>query len=282
MRMKAWLLLLLCGVSNAQAGERIVETASGRILSEEELLVTLRAADVVLLGERHDNPLHHQRRGALLARLPAAAVVAEQLPRQGLVHYEGVLEVALTAAGFDAQQWRWPLYAPLFVPLAERSIPLFGGNLPVADVRRIAAAGTLVSLPRELAEVLAAAPLSPPAQVSLDADLLQGHCGYLPAERLPGLRLAQRTRDVAMFVTLRSLHVSPLVLVAGNGHVRADYGVPVLFDKLLPGRRLVSVGLIEENDAETLESFSHRYSYVWITAPARRDDPCKSFRKEKR
>ncbi|HEX2009525.1 MAG TPA: ChaN family lipoprotein, partial [Roseateles sp.] len=57
------------------AGERIIEVASGRELSRAELLQQLRDSDYVLLGEQHDNALHHQRRGELLQALGAGVPV---------------------------------------------------------------------------------------------------------------------------------------------------------------------------------------------------------------
>jgi len=43
--------------------ERIVQVASGREISRNELLQRLRAKDYVLLGEQQDNASHHQRCG---------------------------------------------------------------------------------------------------------------------------------------------------------------------------------------------------------------------------
>jgi len=66
--------LSLVGAGCATTGgsdDRIVEVASGRVLTRADLLAALRASDFALLGERHDNPHHHARRGELLAELHA-------------------------------------------------------------------------------------------------------------------------------------------------------------------------------------------------------------------
>jgi hypothetical protein len=61
------------------------------------------------------------------------------------------------------------------------------------------------------------------------------------------------------------------VLLAGNGHVRLDYGVPQLARQDQPAARLLSLGFVES--ASPLQGAP--YDYVWITAaPSGRGDPC--------
>ncbi len=246
--------------------ERIVEVASGRALTRDELIAAIRASEFALLGERHDNAAHHARRGELIAALPATTVVvAEHLTRGQRVAYAPDLLASLVAAGFDPKGWRWPLHEPLFAPIARAGLRLEGANLPRELARRIAREGE-AALPEELAALLRAAPLDDAAQAHLDADLLDGHCGHLSAARLPAMRLAQRARDAAMAAALRASGGRPAVLLAGNGHVRSDYGVP----RLLAGRRLASVGFVEAGQAVAGAPYTH----LWFTAGPERGDPC--------
>lgn len=50
-------------------GERLLDLRTGRDTTPATLLDEMRQARTVLLGERHDNPWHHERRGALLKAL---------------------------------------------------------------------------------------------------------------------------------------------------------------------------------------------------------------------
>lgn len=248
--------------------ERIVEVASGRELSRAELLAALREADVVLLGELHDNPLHHRRRGELISALgPGTAVVAEHLTRGRRVASQGALPGALADAGFDARAWDWPLHEPLFAAVRDAGLPLAGGNLPVDVVRRIAREGE-AAWPDDLAAALRAAPLDDAARAALDADLLDSHCGQLPPARVPAMRAAQRARDAAMAQALLDSGGRPAVLVAGNGHVRADYGVPRVLAVLRPALHQASVAFVESAAA------ADPATYRWITPPMPREDPC--------
>lgn len=254
-------------------GERIVEVATGREIGRAELLQKLRESDYVLLGEQHDNALHHRRRAELLKALGAGApVVAEHLTRGLAVQPGADLLPRLEAAGFEPKGWRWPLHEPLFAAAAAPGHTLLGGNAPRKLARDVARRGE-VALPAELAAVTARAPLEEAGRAALDADLVQGHCGMLAGERLVGMRWAQRARDAAMWLSLQAAaaEARPAVLLAGNGHVRLDYGVPQLARQAQPGARLVSVGFVDAGRAVQ----GAPYSYVWLTpAPAGRGDPC--------
>lgn len=260
--------------------ERIVEVSSGRTISRAKLIEALRGCDFALLGELHDNPLHHRRRGELLAALGDVAVVAEHLPRGSAVHWGPALLSSLTNAGFDARAWRWPLHEPLFEALARLQTPLVGGNAPSALVRTVARDGE-PALPSELRVVLAQAPIGGQARDALDRGLVDGHCGHLAGARMEGMRWAQRTRDASMWLALRDAAADaapdrrPTVLLAGNGHVRTDFGVPQIAEAMHPSARLISVAFAEPG----VDASGAPFDYVWITAPAVREDPCESLRR---
>jgi uncharacterized iron-regulated protein len=283
--------LLLMGLSLALAAcaelgmtppnERIVEVASGREISRDELVQRLRANDYVLLGEQHDNPSHHQRRGQLLSSLGASLpVVAEHLTRgqtvQAVQSGGAALLPRLEAAGFSAQNWHWPLHEPLFAVAAAPEHLLVGGNISTELLRALARQGE-AALPDDLKAVALAAPLNEAAREALDEDLIEGHCGMLPKERLPGMRWVQRARDAAMWLALQQVgqgHDKPAVLLAGNGHVRTDYGVAQLIAAQQPHTRFASVGFVETGaQREGLP-----YTYLWITAAPVREDPCAGMR----
>lgn len=260
-----------CATRSPLAEERIVDLRSGRDIPVAELLALIRRSDYTLLGEQHDNPHHHARRGALLAQLrPPAAVIAEHLTSGQQVRTGSVLPAGLEAAGFDPKGWRWPLHAPLFEGIARAGLPLVGGNAPRELIRRVAREGE-AALPADLARVIRSAPLDARGLAALEADLLLGHCGQLPASRMGGMVLAQRARDAAMWLAMRDAQAAPAILVAGNGHVRSDYGVAQLIRVQRPDARVVSVGFAEFGDTASADL---PYSHLWITPPVERGDPC--------
>jgi len=275
-------IAILFGLLAASAlAEDIREGDGGHPLTRAELLQRLAGADFLLLGETHDNPLHHRARAALLRDLAASAgrIVLEQIDRGTRLDPALPLEEALERAGFQRSAWQWPLHEPVFTAARERGMPLVGGNLGRADGRRIATQGEAAVDPA-LAALLAEAPLPETARRELDADLVDGHCGRLPAARLPNMRLAQRARDASLALTLLEVGGAPALLIAGNGHVRRDYGVPPLLTARAPTARVVSVGFVEVTAGATPdpEALRGRYDFVWFTPPVEREDPCAGLR----
>jgi uncharacterized iron-regulated protein len=270
-----------CAVSAPASPDRITAPASGEPMARTALLDLMRNGDYVLLGEHHDNTDHHRLRAELLAALPApVAVVVEHLPRGAAPLLSrnqrgSALLLALQEAGFDARGWRWPLHEPLFTAIAAGGHRLLGGNLPRELARRTAREGA-EALPAELRAAIDAAPLAAGARATLVDDLVSGHCGNLPPERTPSMVLAQRGRDAAMALSMigaRSGRPSGCVLLlAGNGHVRRDYGVAQLLQGLQPGARVLSVGFVEPGGSTSPGAFD----LTWTTPAVDRVDPCKA------
>lgn len=263
----------------AGAHAQVIDLRTGDEISEQTLADRLRGQDIVLLGELHDNAQHHQRRGELIAGFarPGTTVVAEHLPTGAKVAAAGVLREDLEAAGFDARGWGWPLHEALFAAVRTRALPLVGGNLPKGYSKQLMTNGE-TALTDALSGPYRQAPLVPAAVAKLDGDLVDGHCGQLPDRYLAPMRLIQRATDISMANAL--LAQTPAVLLAGNGHVRKDYGVPQLIKVLAPSLKISSVGFYERHGErqELIKSLADRYDYVWLTEPTERADPCENFK----
>lgn len=275
---RSWLLgglvSLACLSGAAGAEPEIVETATGATLTRAALLQRLAGVDYVLLGELHDNRLHHEVRGLLIQDLaalrPGLVVVAEHLERGRRVVGAGDITARLQAAGFELKGWRWPDHESLFRPLLQLQLTLAGGNISRAEARRIVREGRAALRP-ELAVLMEGTPLQQEARQALEQSLLEGHCGQMPEHLKAPMVLAQEARDAAMSLTLQEwAEQGPVVLVAGNGHVRRDYGVP----RFLPAARVLSIGFLEQGEAVAAPQV---YDYVWRTASMPREDPCQHF-----
>jgi uncharacterized iron-regulated protein len=268
------LLMLAWGLSSSLpiAADDMLDARTGQPISRVALLGVMGAADWVLFGERHDNPRHHDARAELLQEMRPGRVVIEHLNQGARLDIADNLDAALDRAGYNRKGWRWPMQQTLLQTLRDNAATVLGGNLSRADGRKVAMDG-MAALDQDLLARIEAAPLTGVAQARLDADLDRGHCGHLSAERLPNMRLAQRARDAAMARTLLA-ETSPAVLLAGNGHVRLDYGVPVLLRAAKPQARLVSIGFVETGDVVEPGA----YDYLWVTTPMPRPDPCAGFK----
>lgn len=276
-RVLAWFALPLALSFAAHA--QIIDLRTREEISEQQLADWLATQDIVLLGELHDNARHHALRGQLIGRIAGArtAVVAEHLPTPSRVVLGEPLLADLESAGFSAEGWGWPLHQSLFEGVRSRGLPVVGGNLPKGFSKQLMMKGE-GALPPPLDESYRKSPLSTEATHQLDADLVSGHCGKLPDRYLAPMRLVQRATDLSMANAL--LENRPSILVAGNGHVRKDYGVPQVLGALAPSLKMSAVGFYEKDtDSRALiESLAGRYDYVWLTDGAERSDPCENFK----
>lgn len=170
-------------------------------------------------------------------------------------------EAIADAGHFDRRGWNWPLYRPLVEFALAHGWPLVAANLSRTEARAIVADPARAGLPRAPANVKAA----------LERDIIDGHCGAAPeAQRLAGMVAAQRARDARMAALLQS----PSVLIAGAGHARRDRGVPLyLHDSELLSVAFVEVEPGKSSARDYVDDAS--YDYLWFTARAAREDPCK-------
>ncbi len=261
-----------------ESASSIFDLLKGKPLSMETLVSMMRAQDIVLLGERHDHPAHHLARAQLIQSLACAkcSIIAEHLPAGHQVLFSDSLLGALESAGFDAKGWNWPLHEPLFRAIQLQNITLLGGNISHTLTSDIFRRGK-DAIPIDLLKEYNSSPLSDISRKKLDQDLKDGHCGQLSDQFLPPMRLIQRIKD-ASFAQLLADH-TPSLFIAGNGHVRKDYGVPQILAAIAPHLKILSIGFIEQDDwtPESQHILGDLYDVVWISKNNPRSDPCKDF-----
>jgi uncharacterized iron-regulated protein len=266
----------------------ILDGTTGAPLTRDALLLRLQGADFVLLGEVHDNATQHQLRagliGASASRKPA--IVFEQFPwgTDSVLQTQPTspIEDWLDRAGFDRKNWHWPLHQPLVDVTVQYDLQRYGSQLNRDRLRPVMQGGPSAA-PAPLGEMMIQVPLSEAGAQALVQTLAEGHCGELPQEMVPMMRIAQEARDAAMTdALLRAAQGGhPAWLIAGNGHAGRDYGVPRFLAQLAPAKQVVVVGFLEREPDGALPSEAERsvYDVVWVTERAEREDPCLAMRK---
>lgn len=274
-----------------------VDTARAWVIGENmpTLLVALLAAalggcaapptqppvQLLLLGEVHDNPHGHQQRLAELQKRVEAgwrpAIVMEQFDRenQGALTQShatcGDAQCVIQAAG--GKRWEWPYYAPVIDLALRYRLPLVAGNVSRAEAAIAMKQGlAAVFSPQTLDAFRLGEPLPTDLFDGQRRAMETGHCGKLPESMASGLVRAQVARDVWMAKTLLDNAATGAVLLAGNGHVRKDLGVP----RWLPvatrmGTRVF--GYVEQGDADSTAA----YDKTTTVAAHPRPDPCLAF-----
>lgn len=266
-------------VTAALAACLIALPAAAREIGPADL-AHLPAADVVILGEIHDNPAHHANQAVAVAAIRPRALVFEMLTPAQAARAKGVdrndAAALETALGWKGTGWPdFSLYAPIFAAAPEAQV--FGAALPVAEVRAAVKAGAAQVFGKGAARYGLTAPLPEAQQKRREADQMRDHCDALPPRLLPGMVAAQRLRDAAFARAVVAAHDKtggPVVLITGSGHARKDWGVPAALALAAPGLSVLSVGQIE-GAPDGAEPFD-----LWLTTkPTPRPDPCAAFRK---
>jgi len=282
---------------------RIWDPRAAAFVDESALEALLAGADFVLLGETHDNADHH----VLQARLVRAVIASGRRPALAFemlaTDQQGAVDSALSRPRPDpdalatAVAWkksRWPdfaLYRPIFAAGLEAGLPVVAANLPRSVVRAAVSKGAGALDEPLRARLSRDEPLPALLVEEMRREMRESHCDELPEAMLDPLVLAQRARDARMAERLLATgEARGAILVAGNGHVRTDRGVPALLAADAPGKRTVAVAFVEV-DPETTEPSGYReewgagpipFDLVVFTPRAVREDPCEALRKRAR
>lgn len=245
-------------------------------------LDSLPRADVVILGEVHDNAAHHDNQArAVRAILPKALVFEMLTVDQAARVPTDRSDAAAVARALDWEARGWPdfaLYHPIFLAAPEAAI--LGGDLPAGAARRAVTEGAAALFGDEAADFGLTQPLAPADKAQREAEMRDAHCNALPADLLPGMVEAQRLRDAALAraaKTALDATGGPVVVITGNGHARKDHGIPAVLALAAPGARVLSVGQLE-GPVSPIQPFD-----LWIvTGAVPRGDPCAAFGTETR
>jgi uncharacterized iron-regulated protein len=267
---------------------------------------------VTLIGEIHDNPLHHRVRATLL-RLEAdkrhpesyggsqgiatPSIVFEQLSleQQSAVDLAAKVESRtvndfLKAIDWQASGWAQYDYRPLFDAALAAKTPIYAGDVPKSVIRLAAKQGEAAITPEERARLKLDVPLPANQQDAILTELEASHCGMMPKTAFTGMAFAQRLRDATLADVALKAHAAhgSAIVMAGNGHVRGDRGIAWYLRQREPGIKVVTVALVEVEDGKTDPAAyvprdpegKPAVDYVVFTPKHVRPDPCDAFKKK--
>ncbi|MES2531414.1 MAG: ChaN family lipoprotein [Pseudomonadota bacterium] len=234
----------------------------------------LLPADVLLIGEQHDAPAHHQIERevveALVQKQQLAALALEMAESgNGTAHLpaDATESQVKTALSWNDKAWPWTDYGPAVMVAVRASVPVLGANLPRARMKDAMAD---VSLDAQLD----AAAL----RVQQDA-IRSGHCDLLPATQIGPMTRIQIARDREMAHTLAQARVPgrTVVLLSGAGHAVPAIGVP---QHLPTDLRVRSVKLSSAPaDGAAAAPDGTGFDAVWSTPPMPDKDHCAELRR---
>lgn len=233
-------------------------------------------ADIVIVGEIHDNPDHHLMQAEIIEMISPRAVVFEMLTAEQAAR---VTPANLRAPDLgDVLGWEeagWPdfaIYAPVFAATAGAEIIGAAASDAVSQQAR----DDMIGAFGDAAQVFGLTnPLPAAEQETREAGMQDSHCGALPPDLLPWFVDQQRFRDAHFArATLQAYQRlgGPVLVITGNGHARKDWGMPVYLANAAPEVRVISVGQITQSHADA------PYDLWRVTDAVARPDPCAAFK----
>ena len=194
------------------------------------------------------------------------------------------------AVNWNQRGWPdWTMYQPIAEAALQAELRIVATNLPLTTARKMTRDGLAALEPRVIRELGLDEPPPEPVFASMAADIRDAHCGYAPEKSLKAMVDVQRARDAQMAQSLIAAgDPDGAILVAGAGHVRNDYGIPVYLRQKTPHKRVISISFVEVDKQKTdPQSYALSYpngrlpfEYVWFTPRVDDENPCEKFKSQ--
>ncbi|CAM4008334.1 ChaN family lipoprotein [Rahnella victoriana] len=243
----------------------ITDLRTGETLSPAQLLSKLASEPRVIVGEKHDNPAHHQIENWLVQSLPSVrpqgSVLMEMLTPDQQPKVDQVK--AWLQTGPDARparvaelinwqkSWDWSMYGDVVMTAMKAPYPLLSANL---DRREIMAFYENPQFPSGTHSA------DPQVRNAISETIRTSHQQNIGEEQLHAMLAIQQQRDRRMAERLLAAP-APALLIAGGYHAGKSIGVPVHVKDLNPAAS-VTVLLLAEQGVRVDKS---QADYVWIT-----------------
>lgn len=243
----------------------ITDLHSGATLTPEQLLTRLAQQPRVIVGEKHDNPYHHQIEQWLVQQLPQrrpqGSVLMEMINPNQQAQVDKVKQWLQSdptvrdgrVAELIAWQpgWKWELYGGVTMAAMRAPYPLWSANLDRSEI------AAFYQQPQFPAGQLSS---QPAVRKALEETIRTSHGGQIEAAQLHAMLAIQQQRDRRMAERLLAAP-TPALLIAGGYHAAKSVGVPLHVRDLQPAAAPTVLMLAEPG----VQVDAHTADYLWIT-----------------
>ena len=218
-----------------------------------------RDAEVVYLGELHDNPVIHVAQAtilrAMVARGARPALAFEMVAEGDQAELTAAVRSAAPADEVGRRlRWAelgWPdfqMYWPLFELARRAGVAVVAADLDPALTRQVSRGG-LRAVGDAAGRLASALPPHPARDRAIGRRFQAAHCHALPEARIPPMVESGYARNVTIARHLSDAldHAAQVVVILGRGH-QSPGGVPAQLSALRPGTRQLVVGFVEADD----------------------------------
>ena len=260
------------GASHVLRG-KVYDVRQQRFTTTVELFSSLAQSPYVLLGEKHDNVIHHQLHAQVIAALPkTGAIILEMLSldKADRVHKTHNESEFKEASNWDKNGWpQYAMYQPKIKAIYAQNLRPGAAHPSRASVFKA----------MKVSSDERSSPLTQLDKERLSLAIDRAHCGHLKSKMIEMMTRAQMFKDKTMAHQLVNQAAGGHgILIAGNTHLRSDYGVPRYL------KHSTSLVFIEVRDEliDVKDYNIEHYDYVWFTPRTDDEDPCKKFEEQLR
>lgn len=239
---------------------QLIDLKTNQSISVEQLLSQLSTQDYILIGEEHDQQLHHQielylfKQLAQKMKLHSVAFEMLQVDQQPLINK---IQFSRTTFSSDDEwkkaikwkKWDWTMYRNLIIEGLQSNSHVLATNLTVQEVEIL---------------LQGAHPLKGTFSISNKvkhkiAQLLSSANQHLPYP-IENMVSVQQFRDRRMAEQLIKNALSTSLLIAGNHHVNKEIGVPLHIAEYDKTKKVAVLMLKTEKEDIT----SSQADYLWL------------------
>lgn len=256
---------LLLGPSGSSASASVTADRLTVVLKPEP---SSPDVNVLLLGEQHDAPDHHQIEQQVIATLAARQLLAALALEMADA---GATTAALKPRASEAQvqlalnwsesSWPWADYGPSVMTAVRAGVPVIGANLPKGQMQTSMANAKFDGQ-------------LPGAALKAQQQLIRsGHCNLLPENQVTPMTRIQIAKDISMAAAVSDAAVpgKVVVLITGSVHANRQIGVP----QHLPKKLHVKTVLLQAGEGPDQDK---AFDATWGTPALPATDYCASLR----
>jgi uncharacterized iron-regulated protein len=251
----------------------ILEPAGGTVAAATATAARVDAllpADALLIGEQHDAAEHQQIEQQVVAHLAGRgllAALAIEMADAGAstakLKPTATEQQVQNALKWNDKGWPWAAYGPAVMTAVRAGVPVLGANLPMTQMRA------------SMGDAKLDTQLPGPALKAQQQLIRSGHCNLLPESQITPMTRIQIAKDRSMAQTIEDVALpgKVVVLLAGNGHVNRQLGVPQHLPATLHAKAVhLRAGTAADKDIA--------FDSTWSTPPLAEKDYCAGLREQ--
>ena len=277
---------------------KIWDVKQKRFIDKATLNTRILDSEYLLVGERHDNFVHHQHQTWVIQQLAKTQLKVSvafemidnyqsaRLAKQNITSSDQLIAI------LNRSKTSWDYehrYKALFSEALAAGYNIDSANLNSKRLMHTVMQGE-DKLPSAYKSMLDKTPLTNELLKALQHEIDQSHCNMLDEKTSDNMVLGQRMRDAIMAHSLLKSRAQVKVLIAGTGHVRSDRAVPLYLRTNLESHtkvsKILTIGLIEVEEgvtdvaayAELWGSNTLPFDIVWFSPQVKREDACANLK----